>query len=186
MQAWFRADAELTETSHQVFGNYFRDTSGSSVSGGFFNLAAQPGSAGFYGLTLEYQSAGGAHVHASVLDGATPDARLEIGRWYHLAAQRDVEAGEARVFVDGVLKLQDTNVGYPARELDWTGVDSLLAPFVSLCALFIAQALLPDSKHPWFTPGGWALCPPLGTKRAYPGGHPLPKGGGVGSTLVPF
>ena len=31
-------------------------------------------------------------------------------------------------------------------------VDSLLAPFVSLCALFIAQALLPDSKHPWFTP----------------------------------
>ena len=124
MQAWFRADAELTETSHQVFGNYFRDTSGSSVPGGFFNLAAQPGSAGFYGLTLEYQSAGGAHVHASVLDGATPDARLEIGRWYHLAAQRDVEAGEARVFVDGVLKLQDTNVGYPARGLDWTGVDS--------------------------------------------------------------
>ena len=31
MQAWFRADAALTETSHQVFGNYFRDTSGSSV-----------------------------------------------------------------------------------------------------------------------------------------------------------
>ena len=118
MQAWFRADGDLTAGSHQVFGNYFSDTSSSSV-GGFFNLAAQLTSSGFYGLTLEYTSDGSA-VSESVLDG---DA-LEIDRWYHLAVQRDVEAGEARVFVDGVLKLSSTDVGYPALGLDGALVDS--------------------------------------------------------------
>ena len=117
MQAWFRADGDLTAGSHQVFGNYFNDT-GSSV-GGFFNLAAQQGtSSGFYGLTLE--TSDGSAVSESVLDG---DA-LEIDRWYHLAVQRDVEAGEARVFVDGVLKLSSTDVGYPALGLDGALVDS--------------------------------------------------------------
>jgi hypothetical protein len=117
MQAWFRADGDLTAGSHQVFGNY--DTSSSSVPN-FFNLAAQPGTnSGFYGLTLEYKSDGLAHKE-SVLDG---DA-LEIDRWYHLAVQRDVEAGEARVFVDGVLKLSSTDVGYPALGLDGALVDS--------------------------------------------------------------
>ena len=119
MQAWFRADGDLTAGSHQVFGNYFSDTSGSS-DGGFFNLAAQPGTnSEFYGLTLEYTS-DGMDVSESVLDG---DA-LKIDRWYHLAVQRDVEAGEARVFVDGVLKLSSTDVGYPALGLDGALVDS--------------------------------------------------------------
>jgi len=119
MQAWFRADGDLTAGSyHQVFGNYFSDTLSSSA-GGFFNLTAQPGtSSEFYGLTLEYTS-DGMDVSESVLDG---DA-LEIDRWYHLAVQRDVEAGEARVFVDGVLKLSSTDVGYPALGLDGALVD---------------------------------------------------------------
>ena len=41
----------------------------------------------------------------------------------------------------------------PQRMLqDWTGVDSLIAPVVSLVAILIGQLVLPDSKHPWFTP----------------------------------
>ena len=62
----------------------------------------------------------------------------------------DVLVGAQGAVDYGVAGMQEA---CPQRMLaDWTGVDSLLAPFVSLCALFIAQALLPDSKHPWFTP----------------------------------
>jgi len=41
----------------------------------------------------------------------------------------------------------------PQRKLeDWTGFDSLVSPCVSLLALIIAQLVVPDIKHAWFTP----------------------------------
>ena len=41
----------------------------------------------------------------------------------------------------------------PQRKLeDWTGVDSLIAPCISLLALLIGQLVLPRSTHKWFTP----------------------------------
>jgi len=35
---------------------------------------------------------------------------------------------------------------------DWTGVDSLLAPVVSLLVLLIVQLLIPNPDHPWLQP----------------------------------
>ena len=41
----------------------------------------------------------------------------------------------------------------PQRKLnDWTGLDSLLAPTICLLTLLIAQLVVPDTKHPLFTP----------------------------------
>ena len=41
----------------------------------------------------------------------------------------------------------------PQRPLnDWTGLDSMLSPVVCLAVLLIGNLVLPDSKHPWFTP----------------------------------
>ena len=35
---------------------------------------------------------------------------------------------------------------------DWTGLDSLLCPVVSLLLLLLAQAVLPKLEHAWFSP----------------------------------
>jgi hypothetical protein len=113
MQAWFRADGDLTRKPSGVRQLLQRHAE-FERSKFLQPRGATWTSSGFYGLTLEYKSDGLAHKEI-VLDG---DDALEIDRWYHLAVQRDVEAGEARVFVDGVLKLSSTDVGYPALGLD--------------------------------------------------------------------